>query len=122
MVGPYRMVLTASRIVTVAWCFVQILVAIVAIRLSSRVVDEVLGIQSFSGRLLLGVFLLSLGSRRLGVGPTTRIVVGVLPLLTVRLFTPVSWQWYVLIGTAVTFVTALLVGRRTTWDTGTLNA
>ena len=44
--------LGASRWATVAWALIQMVVAVVAVKLSSRVVDEVLGIQSFTGGLL----------------------------------------------------------------------
>ncbi len=108
---PTTHALTVSRMATIGWCLVQVFVAIVAIGLSSRVVDEVLGIQSFTGGLLLGAFLLSLGSTRGSVGPTAGIVVGVAVLLAVRLLTPVSWQWYALIGAAVTFTAGWLVGN-----------
>ena len=108
--GDRLSTLAVSRVATIAWCVVQVVVAIVAIRLSSRVVDEVLGIQSFTGGLLLGAFLLSLGSTRRGIGPTVGILVALAVLLMVRLFTAVSWQWYVLIGTMVTLMTGWVVG------------
>ena len=109
--GESASILVVSRLATVGWCLVQILVAIVAIRLSSRVVDEVLGIQSFTGGLLLGAFLLSLGPTKRGIGPTIGIVGGVVVLLAVRLFTLVSWQWYVLIGATVTVIAGWLAGK-----------
>jgi Na+/proline symporter len=84
-------------------------VAISAIWLSSRVVDEVLGIASFTNGIILGVFLLGT------FAPTVRqrsaflgILCGALVMLSVKLFTGVSWQWYVLIGSMVTFVTGRL--------------
>ena len=97
-----RHYLRAARVATVGWGVVQIGVAIVAIDLSRRVVDEVLGIQSFTGGLILGAFLLALGITRrpaaAGVGLTT----GAIVMLAVRLLTPISWQWYALIGSATT--------------------
>src|SRR5690606_18282710 len=48
--------LTVSRVFTAIFGITQIVVAIVAIRLSSRVVDEVLGIASFTNGLVLGLF------------------------------------------------------------------
>lgn len=108
---PASNALMVSRLATVGWCVAQVLVAIVAMRLSTRVVDEVLGIQSFTGGLLLGAFLLTLGSTRGSAGPVTGIVVGVTVLLGVRLFTPISWQWYVFIGAATTFMAGWLAGR-----------
>ena len=63
-----RHYLAASRWATIGWGGVQLTVAIVAIELSSRVVDEVLGIQSFHGRadsrcVLAGILHDTLGRR-----------------------------------------------------------
>jgi hypothetical protein len=77
-------------------------VALVAISLSTRVVDEVLGIASFTNGVILGMFLLgtltraSQGPAAVGVGA------GVAVMLGVKLLTAISWQWYVLIGSLVT--------------------
>jgi hypothetical protein len=81
---------------------VQIAMALVAISLSTRVVDEALGIASFTNGVILGMFLLgtftraSQGSAAIGVGA------GVAVMLAVKLLTAVSSQWYVLIGSLVT--------------------
>ncbi len=92
---------------------VQIVVAFFAIRLSERVVDEVLGISSFTSGLILGIFLLGvLGSRR----PATAYVgigTGALVMLGIRLLTAISWQWYVLIGATVTCAAGRLAERMT---------
>ena len=103
--------LAASRWATVAWAVVQMAVAVVAVELSSRVVDEVLGIQSFTSGLLLGVFLLALTATRRATAPATGIVSGATLLVALRLFTAVSWQWYVLIGTLTTFGVGWVIGR-----------
>lgn len=107
-----RQYLRASRWATVVWSLIQLAVAVVAIELSSRIVDEVLGIQSFTGGLMLGVFLLALTSVRRPVAPLLGIVAGAVVLVGIRLFTSVSWQWYVLIGTLTTFGVGWVVGRR----------
>jgi Na+/proline symporter len=101
--------LRVSRIMTAVWGILQITVAIVAIRLSSRVVDEVLGIASFTNGIILGVFLL--GTLTIRVGQTAAfvgIVVGAAVMLALKLFTAVSWQWYVLVGSSTTFVVGVL--------------
>ena len=103
--------LEASRWATVVWAVVQMAVAVVAVELSSRVVDEVLGIQSFTGGLLLGVFLLALTPTRRAAAPATGLVVGAAVLVTLRLLTAVSWQWYVLVGTLTTFGVGWVLGR-----------
>ena len=106
-----RHYLGASRWATVAWAGVQVVVAVVAVGLSSRVVDEVLGIQSFTSGLLLGVFLLVLTTARRAAGPIIGLSVGAMTLLALRLFTSVSWQWYALVGALTTFVVGWIVGR-----------
>ena len=97
-----RHYLAVSRVFTAGWGAIQIGVALVAIGLSTRVVDEVLGIASFTNGVILGMFLLgtftraSQGSALVGVGT------GVAVMLGVKLLTAVSWQWYVLIGSLAT--------------------
>ena len=124
-VGDFYMLLTGgtrsdqhylgvSRWATVFWAIVQIAVAVVAVALSSRVVDEVLGIQSFTGGLLLGVFLLALTRSRGAVAPAAGIVVGATVLVSIRLLTEVSWQWYALVGTLTTFGVGWTLARLST--------
>ena len=100
--------LKVSRWATVGWGIVQLSVAILAIELSTRVVDEVLGIASFTNGVLLGTFFLAtfttrVQSRSVFIG----IVAGILFMTTLRTSTAlnlfvVSWQWYVLIGSLAT--------------------
>jgi SSS family transporter len=104
--------LRVSRWLTAFWGAVQISVALIAIQFSTRVVDEVLGIASFTNGIILGVFLLGT------FAPTVRqrsafagILVGTAVMLAVRIFGLTSWQWYVLIGSAVTYVTGVTVSR-----------
>jgi len=99
-----RHYLTVSRMMTAVFGVVQMIVAVAAIWLSSRVVDEVLGIASFTNGLILGVFFL--GTFTVRVGQTAAfagILGGASVMLAVKLGTAVSWQWYVLIGSLVTF-------------------
>lgn len=101
--------LTVSRLLTAVWGIVQITVAIVAIKLSSRVVDEVLGIASFTNGVILGVFFLGTFTKRVGqTAAFAGIIAGAALMLWVKLETGVSWQWYVLIGSVTTFVVGLL--------------
>ena len=99
-----RHYLNVSRALTVVFGLVQMVVAIAAIWLSSRVVDEVLGIASFTNGLVLGVFLLgTLTTRVQQRAAFVGILGGAALMLWVKLFTGVSWQWYVLIGSVATF-------------------
>ncbi len=86
--------LQVSRLLTAGWGVLQMIVAVVAIRLSSRVVDEVLGIASFTNGVILGVFLLGTFAHRVRErGALAGIVLGASVMLGVKLFTGVSWQW-----------------------------
>ena len=104
--------LVVARRATIGWGVVQMLVAVVAINLSQRIVDEVLSISSFTNGLILGIFLLGrLGVRR-QVPAYLGVTSGAIILLGIRLLTDVSWQWYVLIGATVTVVAGWAADRR----------
>ena len=101
--------LAVSRGLTAVWGAVQIAVALAAIELSGRVVDEVLGIASFTNGVILGIFLLgtltrSVRQRAVFVG----VGAGALTMLAVRMLTGVSWQWYVVVGSSATFAAGWL--------------
>jgi solute:Na+ symporter, SSS family len=99
-----RHYLNVSRVLTALFGVVQIVVAIVAISLSSRVVDEVLGIASFTNGVILGVFFLGTFTWRVGQRAAfAGILGGSLLMLAVKLGTAIHWQWYVLIGSVATF-------------------
>ncbi|MBK8314371.1 MAG: hypothetical protein IPL01_10265 [Acidobacteria bacterium] len=101
--------LTVSRLLTAVWGVVQITVALVAIRFSSRVVDEVLGIASFTNGVILGVFFLGTFTKRVGqTSAFVGIIAGASVMLWVKMGTSISWQWYVLIGSVITFVAGYL--------------
>ena len=95
--------LRASRWATGAWAAVQVTVAISAIGISQRIIDDVLTVQFFSGGLMLGVFLLGVFIAR----PTPGIGVaglagGLVTIAGVSLLSDLSWQWYVLVGSCAT--------------------
>lgn len=97
--------LKISRGMTAMWGAVQIGVAILAITMQQRVVDAVLSIASFTNGPILGLFLLSALTRRVRrVGALTGVLVGVATMIFVWARLQASWQWYVLIGSLVTFV------------------
>jgi len=107
---PERHYLNVSRVLTAIWGAVQIAVALVAINVSSRVVDEVLGIASFTNGVILGAFFLGTFTKRVGQVPTfIGMVTGACVMLGIKLGTPISWQWYVCIGSLVTFGTGYLL-------------
>jgi len=102
--------LRVSRMLTAAWGIVQIVVAILAISMHQRVVDAVLSIASFTNGPILGVFLLGALTKRVAsTGALSGIAAGIMVMLFVWVKLDVSWQWYVLIGSVVTFLIGSLV-------------
>jgi SSS family solute:Na+ symporter len=80
--------------------------------MSRRVVDEVLGIASFTNGVILGVFLLGTFTRDVQRrGAFAGMAVGAAVMLVVKLFTPINWQWYVLIGSLTTFAVGVAASR-----------
>ena len=103
--------LAVSRALTLTFGLVQVGIAVVAISFSSRVVDEVLGIASFTNGIILGVFLLGTLTRVGQPAAFAGIIGGSSVMLAVKLGTLVSWQWYVLIGSMVTLGVGVLAER-----------
>ena len=101
--------LRVSRALTALWGGVQIIVAIVAIAMQQRVVDAVLSIAAFTNGPILGLFLLGALTRRVGrTGALVGVVTGIATMTFVWWKLHISWQWYVLIGSLVTFTTGYL--------------
>jgi Na+/proline symporter len=87
-------------------------VALIAIQFSMRVVDEVLGIASFTNGIILGVFLLGTFAPRVRQRSAfAGIIVGTAVMLAVKILGLASWQWYVLIGSVTTYATGAMVSR-----------
>jgi SSS family transporter len=104
--------LGVSRWLTAFWGAVQISVALIAIQFSTRAVDEVLGIASFTNGVILGVFLLGTFAPRVGQPAAfAGILAGSAVMLAVKLLQLASWQWYVLIGAVVTYAAGALASR-----------
>src|SRR5204863_9061408 len=102
--------LNVSRGFTAMWGVVQILVAFGAVQMRQSIVDAVLSIASFTSAPGLGLFLLGRLTKRVGQrGALAGVVVGIAFMLFVWLRLNVSWQWYVLLGSSVTFGVGLLV-------------
>jgi Na+/proline symporter len=103
-----RMLLLSKRF-TLVFGLLQAGAAMAAMALSRRVVDEVLGIAAFTSGLILGLFLLgTLTSRVRERGALVGLATGTAVMLAVKLGTAVTWQWYVVIGSAVTFAAGLI--------------
>jgi SSS family solute:Na+ symporter len=107
-----RHYLAVSKALTVAFGLLQVVIAVAAIQMSRRVVDEVLGIASFTNGVILGVFLLGAFTRDVQRrGAFAGMAVGAAVMLAVKLFTPINWQWYVLIGSLTTFAVGVAASR-----------
>jgi SSS family solute:Na+ symporter len=97
--------LQVSKGFTAMWGIVQIIVAVIAIQMSRSIVDAVLSIASFTSGPVLGLFLLGTLTKRVGQrGAVAGVVTGIAFMLFVWLRLNISWQWYVLLGSSVTFV------------------
>ncbi|HSF25347.1 MAG TPA: sodium:solute symporter [Blastocatellia bacterium] len=106
----------ASRMITTVWGAAQIGAALYMIGKDQRIVDTVLSIASFTNGPILGLFFLSTLTRRVKqAGALTGVITGIAVMIFVWARLAVSWQWYVLIGSMVTFVVgyaASLMGER----------
>jgi SSS family transporter len=94
-----------SRVVTAVWGAVQIAAALYVIGKDRRIVDTVLSIASFTNGPILGLFFLGALTRRVRQsGAMAGVITGIAVMVFVWWKLNVSWQWYVLIGSAVTFL------------------
>lgn len=101
--------LNVSRWLTAGWGAVQITVAMIAIAMQGRGVDAVLAVASFTNGPILGLFLLSTLTRRVGPnGALVGVITGIACMTFVWLQLKVSWQWYVLIGSTITYAAGSL--------------
>jgi solute:Na+ symporter, SSS family len=93
-----------ARWTTVGWGVVLFLVGLVA-RHWGSVLEAGLTIASILYGSLLGVFLLGLLTRSVREpAAMVGMVAGLVFMICVRAFTPIAFTWYVLIGTAATFL------------------
>jgi Na+/proline symporter len=94
-----------SRVITAVWGAVQIAAALYVIGKDRRIVDTVLSIASFTNGPILGLFFLGTLTRRVKqAGALAGVITGIAVMVFVWARLDVSWQWYVLIGSSVTFV------------------
>jgi len=101
--------LKRARLATVVWGVILAGVALLA-RNWGGVLQAGLSIASIIYGSLLGVFLLGLLTRRVGeIAAMCGMVAGLALMLYVRFATPIAFTWYVVIGTAMTFGTGLVM-------------
>lgn len=106
-----RFLLRLSRWCTAAWGVVLIAIALLAKDWGS-VFTAGLAIASLVYGPMLGAFLLGVGTRRAN---QTGVVAGMATslgcMVLVRLFTPLAWTWYVLVGTVICVSVGYVVSR-----------
>ena len=103
-----------SRVSTVSWAVILILLALVA-RRGGRVIEIGLSIASVSYGALLGVFLLGVLTRSASErGAMVGMICGLCLNLYLWLFTHISFTWYVVLGSVVTFSLGYAASR-TLW-------
>jgi SSS family transporter len=97
--------LRVSRWVTVFWGFILTILAILSRKVDS-VLEAGLTIASITYGSMLGVFLLGVLTKKANEkGSITGMAVGLASMLAIWHFGTIAFTWYVLIGTAITFVT-----------------
>jgi solute:Na+ symporter, SSS family len=103
--------LRLSRWLTAGWGIALIAIAFVA-RGWGSVFTTGLTIASLVYGPMLGTFLLALLTRSgTEAGALAGITVSLAGMLVVRLFTPLAWTWYVLVGMAIAFTVGYVVSR-----------
>lgn len=99
--------LRVSQWLTLLWGIVQIAVAIFARSYQSSALDKALSVASLINGPVLGVFLVGTFLRRVSEPPALiGMLTSLVLMLYVRFWTPLAWTWYVLLGSAITFLVA----------------
>jgi Na+/proline symporter len=80
--------------------------------MTQRIVDVVLSVASFTSGPVLGLFFLAALTKRVQQRDALAgVVTGTAFMLFVWLRLNLTWQWYALLGSSVTFLTALGAAR-----------
>lgn len=102
--------LKVSHILTLAFGFVQIVVALVVMKQERSALDQALSIASLFNGPVLGVFLVGTFIKRANqTAALTGMLVACVLMLYLKFYTPLAWTWYVLIGSLTTLGVAALV-------------
>jgi SSS family transporter len=103
-----RHYLRVSHWLTLVWGIVQILVAVFFMSKNRAALDQALSVASLVNGPVLGVFLVGTFLRRTSEPPAlVGMIASIVIMLYVRFMTPLAWTWYVLLGSAITFLVAL---------------
>ncbi|MEW6210797.1 MAG: sodium:solute symporter [Acidobacteriota bacterium] len=94
-----------SHYLTALWGAVQIIAALVVIGKDQSIINAVLGIASFTSGPVLGLFFMGTLTKRVRQqGALAGVITGVAFMVYIWARTPLSWQWYALAGSSVTFL------------------
>jgi solute:Na+ symporter, SSS family len=106
---PEEHYLAAARRATIVWAAILFLIGLIA-RHWGSVLEAGLTIASILYGSLLGVFLLGLLTRSVQEkSAMAGMLAGLMLMLAVKQWTHIAFTWYVLIGTAATFLTGCVV-------------
>jgi SSS family transporter len=101
--------LRLARWLTAFWAVVLVAIALVA-RGWGSVFTTGLTIASIVYGPMLGIFLLGLLTRRANqTGAIAGATTSLLAMVAIRLWTPLAWTWYVLVGTVIAFSVGYVV-------------
>ncbi len=101
-----RSQLRISRWATVFWGMALTILAILSREVDESVLEAGLTIASITYGSMLGVFLLGVLTKKANEkGSILGMAVGLVSMLSIWYFSAIAFTWYVLIGTAITFVT-----------------
>ena len=99
-----------SRVATVAFGVIQMVVAYLGTQLSDTVVNNVLAVAGFTAGPMLGIFLLGTLTPRVSqVGGLCGMLAGIGVLWYVFVRTAIAWPWYAMIGSVTTFLVGCVV-------------
>ncbi|MEM7585770.1 MAG: sodium:solute symporter [Acidobacteriota bacterium] len=101
-----------TRLLTVLFGLVQIVVGISGQWLQASVVSSILGVAGFTIGIVLGVFFLGIFTERVGQRAAfAGLVTGLAVMSYVFFATPLAWTWFALVGSTITFVVGLAASR-----------
>ncbi|MFO0960378.1 MAG: sodium:solute symporter [Isosphaeraceae bacterium] len=105
-----RHLMRVSRVMTAFWGLAQVGVALAAISLQGRVIDNALAIAGFVTGILLGLFLLGMVSKKAGQAAAfVGMACGLVAVALVAFWAQVAYPWYALVGATTVVSVGLLV-------------
>ena len=103
-----RHTMNVTRVFTVVFGIIQIIVGVTGQLFASRVVDNVLGIAGFTMGIVLGLFLLGTLTKRVGQrAALVALLMGLTGMTILYFQTKLAWPWFPVIGSIATFTIGL---------------